>query len=436
MDKSRSIHQGLLWRREGAGEGDWHYQTQETEFLGTLYPPTQAEPERGRYSKAQVTVPNIQDDFVDGFGDHQSVSERSFYCAKRSQRLTSYRIATIIAPNRVIETLGAKIDILALTMTTSLSQHSPKLNRSMSNTDTLVGFSKNTIPENDSSDNPPPYLNTAARNEALREAAKTGDVATLSSLIAQGVNINQRDASGATALHYATSCGHDEAVAVLLACVNVNVNAANEEGYSPLHLACRRGYHQIVGILLTSEKINVDLQNNMQETALHHAAYHGFSGCVKELLGSANTCLLNKSGEMALHLASYHGHTNCVRLLLSSKDAQADGRNAWQESALHLAVANGKIATAEVLMVHCAPDSKDGEGKTPLHLAVMKKHEEIVKLLLRNASPDCVNAYGQSPRDMARFGGSASMMHLFNAGNDGVKVASMVEVLDITAEVY
>jgi ankyrin repeat protein len=47
-------------------------------------------------------------------------------------------------------------------------------------------------------------------------ASQIGDVATVRRLVASGENVNQRDESGRTALHWAANMGHAEAVEVLV----------------------------------------------------------------------------------------------------------------------------------------------------------------------------------------------------------------------------
>ena len=50
----------------------------------------------------------------------------------------------------------------------------------------------------------------------LQKATQRGDVAEMRRLVANGRNVNERDADGDTALHYAADYGHVEAMRVLV----------------------------------------------------------------------------------------------------------------------------------------------------------------------------------------------------------------------------
>ena len=50
----------------------------------------------------------------------------------------------------------------------------------------------------------------------LQQAAQRGDVAEMRRLVANGRNVNERDANGVTALHVAAVYGHVEAMRALV----------------------------------------------------------------------------------------------------------------------------------------------------------------------------------------------------------------------------
>ncbi len=158
----------------------------------------------------------------------------------------------------------------------------------------------------------------------------------MSTLLNQGVAIDQRDASGHTALHHASSNGHDEAVAILLS--RADPNAATEDGLTALHLAAKRGLDSIVAALLAHKTTKADPVNNQDETPLHFASYCNRPGCVRGLIGgAADVNRTNKLGEYPQHLSAYHGHAECMAALVASEKFEPDARNAWGETALHLA---------------------------------------------------------------------------------------------------
>jgi ankyrin repeat protein len=74
----------------------------------------------------------------------------------------------------------------------------------------------------------------------LIEAAKYGDVRKIRALLAEGVDVNDADAAGATALIMASSAGHLEAVEVLLG-AGADAAAKNRMGYDAYAAAMFHG---------------------------------------------------------------------------------------------------------------------------------------------------------------------------------------------------
>jgi ankyrin repeat protein len=70
------------------------------------------------------------------------------------------------------------------------------------------------------------------KEEALRQAASTGDVAQVHELLASGADPNAADVEGWTALHWA--CGQAEVATVLLD-AGASVDARDRHGKTTLH---------------------------------------------------------------------------------------------------------------------------------------------------------------------------------------------------------
>ncbi|WP_159596173.1 ankyrin repeat domain-containing protein [Hydrogenophaga sp. BPS33] len=107
-------------------------------------------------------------------------------------------------------------------------------------------------------------------------------------VIEHGVDLNECDAFGLTALHHASQKGHLDIVRFILSQAPHQVHATAKQGDTPLHAASRAGHHGVVQLLLD-----------------HKASIH-----------QANT-----AGLMPLHLALEWKHEETVRLLRAAAGA-------------------------------------------------------------------------------------------------------------------
>ncbi len=118
-----------------------------------------------------------------------------------------------------------------------------------------------------------------SRAAEIHEAAKIGDLATLTATLNAGTDVNKL-AGGATPLYFAAIRGQLEAAKLLIA-HGADVNAKANFG-SPLMGAAARDTAELVNLLLANgADPNADLDG---KTALHVAAERGCLGCVKALV--------------------------------------------------------------------------------------------------------------------------------------------------------
>ena len=102
-----------------------------------------------------------------------------------------------------------------------------------------------------------PPIDAWTKDRPLANAAVRGDVQRLHHLIATGANVNDADAGGWTALHFAAhefvKCGDrkgQSACVRLLIAHGANVNARTKTGLTPLEMGSWNA--ECVGILLTA----------------------------------------------------------------------------------------------------------------------------------------------------------------------------------------
>ena len=115
----------------------------------------------------------------------------------------------------------------------------------------------------------------------LHDAVRTGDLATLRSVVAAGENPNPRDNAGRTALSFAVETGNEQAVRMLLdAGASPDIN--DFLGRAPLHHAV--GVTIGIARQLLAARADVDIRNSGGVTPLMQAAGAGRRDVVRLLL--------------------------------------------------------------------------------------------------------------------------------------------------------
>jgi len=159
-----------------------------------------------------------------------------------------------------------------------------------------------------------------AERATLADAVEQRDQARVRTLLQRGVDVNEAQVDGTTALHWAAY--HDDAgTAALLLRAGAHVDAANRYGLPPLAVACSNGSGDVAKLLLAA---GADANATMKggETVLMMAARSGSLEVVSALLArGARHDARERRGQTALMWGAAEGHTAVVRALI---DAGAD----------------------------------------------------------------------------------------------------------------
>ena len=122
-------------------------------------------------------------------------------------------------------------------------------------------------------------------NKLIIKAAKSGDIATIKSLLKSDPSlIDARDTDGSTPLHCATWKGQEK-VAELLLQEGANVNAVNQNehwGTTPLHAAAHANQAKIAQLLL-DHGANVKAKDMEGRTPMFHTSFHKAKAVAKLL---------------------------------------------------------------------------------------------------------------------------------------------------------
>jgi ankyrin repeat protein len=231
-----------------------------------------------------------------------------------------------------------------------------------------------------------------AADAPLADAAEKSDRASIRALLNRHVNVNQAQADGMTALHWAAYRDDLETVKLLIA-AHAAVDAANRYGVKPLSLACTSGNEAMVELLL---KAGADPNSTLRggETVLMTAARTGNIGTVKALLArGAKVDAKERRGQTALMWAAAEGHAPVVEALLR---AGAEFRTPLPSgfTPLGFAVREGRPDVMRVLL-NAGADVNEAmqprksfpraaaRGTTPLILAIENGHFELALALLK-----------------------------------------------------
>jgi ankyrin repeat protein len=264
----------------------------------------------------------------------------------------------------------------------------------------------------------------------LSAAARSGNSATVKTLLKRGAQLSKCIGDPYTPLHEAAHGGHDDAISLLLAS-GADLHAkCNEE--TVLFLAAERGHKQTVRLIMSKfatfepveepEKedkwLSWGKKPQKYESALHLAAERGIESAVKLLLdsgfdangntiGVASTPLIcaAKSGNLAilrmlvergadvnyvspsshnnaLHEAATNGHVDAVRFLLS-KGLDVNAPGGGDRQALHFAAATGNELLVRILVESGAQIATQmWNYGTPLHVAAKGGFKSVVEFFL------------------------------------------------------
>jgi ankyrin repeat protein len=224
---------------------------------------------------------------------------------------------------------------------------------------------------------------------AIVAAARSGDLARMRALLRNEVDVNQPEADGTTALHWAVHRDDAEAIELLLG-ARAAVNATNRYGVFPLHLAAVNGSTPVIERLLRAGA-NPNSALPEGETALMTATRAGSAAAVKLLLAHGADVNAREAwkGQTALMWAAVENHADAAKALIDG-GADVDAASAGGVfTAFLFAVRGGHTDVARVLLdAGVDVNAALADGTSALTLAVMNAHYELAAMLLdRGADP-------------------------------------------------
>lgn len=152
-------------------------------------------------------------------------------------------------------------------------------------------------------------------DQHFRQAILNGDQSTISTLLAEGANLEATDEQGMTPLLLAIKQGRRDVVELLLN-HGANIHHAANDGVTPLFLAIRERRADLVALLL-DKGADANARGAISGvTPLHVGAYAGDAEILRLLLRhGANKHARMTSGELPVDLVRPFGRSDLIELL-------------------------------------------------------------------------------------------------------------------------
>jgi ankyrin repeat protein len=251
----------------------------------------------------------------------------------------------------------------------------------------------------------------------LLEAARTNAVARAIERIEQGVDVTSRDATGATALHWAVYHGASGLVERLLT-AGADPSVENHYGAMPMSEAAVTGDAAIIRALIAAGA-DVDAPGADGQTPLMVVARTSNVDAARALIAAGADVNAREAWKQqtALMWAASRGHPAMVRLL-AENGAEVDARSLvheWQRQTtvfprakylppggltpmLFAAREGCEQCIAELIAAGADINLPDPDEVSPLLMAVLNAHFDTARVLLEaGANPNKWDFWGRTP---------------------------------------
>ncbi|CAD5207985.1 unnamed protein product [Bursaphelenchus xylophilus] len=209
---------------------------------------------------------------------------------------------------------------------------------------------------------------------SMLAACRVGNCNEVKNYIEQGVDVDEADDDGITALQIAAAEGHYAMAEMLIRELGADIHLANVTGFTPFLHACREGHLNVAKYLIQNGARSGD-KTRFNVSALALASAGGHVEVVNFLISLKPTCV--KDDESRKDEAERSLQTSARPIPKIEEDLTP--------TALIAAAAHSQVATAEVLEARGANVNHvlPGEiGLTALHVAAICGTVQIVQFLL------------------------------------------------------
>ena len=224
----------------------------------------------------------------------------------------------------------------------------------------------------------------------LHWACRSGALAVVKLLVKAGAGVRVTDNKGYTCLIRASYHGHTETVRYLVGLPQVDLSNKNNHGCTALHCAADQKHADVVEVLIDAGA-DIDMKDNMGGTPLHWTCRLGALDVMKLLVkAGAGVGVTDNDGNTCLILAAYSGYTETVRYLVGLPQVDVNNSSNRGFTSLHRAVLRKHSDVVKVLIDAGADvEAMNSKGRTPLRCACTVEHPENVQMLVEAGADVC-----------------------------------------------
>ncbi|KAL8921174.1 MAG: hypothetical protein Q9172_004170 [Xanthocarpia lactea] len=243
----------------------------------------------------------------------------------------------------------------------------------------------------------------------LAYAAALGLTSIVNHIVNEGVDVNQINSIGITALMSAAGAGYVDTVRALLA-AGADVDQRSKDDITALMIAASNGHDEVVQILL-DHKANIEAATFYRgETSLLRAAKKGFTSTVQLLVDKGADM---NAGDGLLHAAIEGGSTAMVELAANKIGELLTKADHMENTLVQFLELGGPIASFELLIEKWADPTGSKYGVRPIHVAARDGNVEAVRSLLKHGvSPNIRDEDGDTPIHRAAFSRNHKMIQI------------------------
>ena len=240
--------------------------------------------------------------------------------------------------------------------------------------------------------------------EALVQAADNNNLAEVKHFLERGANPNARGTHDMTALHLAVRQGNHDLIE-LLAKSGADLNAKDHSGWTPLHWCVFSDFKQtaVASIaLLTKLGAHTEVCDEEGLTPMHWAFSNAHPEMVMALVGAGgNLEAIGPSGRTPFLHALMGNRAPNLEAALWETGANLHAVDFKGQGAIHYAISTPNRNLCQTMAQKgVAINLQDNEGNTPLMLAAKQlQHDSVSTLLAMGADCTLSNYAGEMPLD-------------------------------------